>query len=463
MGDLKVSYRYSSLGFNVRVNKNSFVIVYPRQIWSSFPQKIKKEVVENFVFLATQSLPLVLQEERIDYKMSTPLFKSFFISPLLNYLPLAGDMSRKKSFSLIKSLMNTDYCFTSSNSKNSAYELNAKDKAIILFTFGKDSLLNYAVSKEIGLKPIPVYIEEPDIKYIDSKDASIQNMYERVHKQTLIKKFSTKFKTQVHKINNGLGITRYPDFFNVTTPDMGWSSQLTEYALLTMPFNHYYKAKYLVYGNEASCSQEYWNLDGFRVNPVFDQTKQWTLEITKLLRLMTKNVLATSFVEPLHELAIMKILHHRYPQYSEFQMSCFADSNSAKNSRWCHSCSKCARMFVFMKALGIDPKTVSFNKNLFSKASKTNYSIFTSRKKDLKPYDFSGLGRDEQLFAFYLAYKNNSKGYLIDLFKKKYLDEVLDREDEFYKEFFSLHTFDTIPRRIANKLKSVYQEELESL
>ena len=69
--------------------------------------------------------------------------------------------------------------------------------------------------------------------------------------------------------------------------------------------------------------------------------------------------------------------------------------------------------------------------------------------------------RDEQLFAFYLAYKNKNKGYLIDKFKKKFLKEALAREDELYNKFFKVHRAASIPTKIKRDINSIYKEELK--
>jgi len=64
------------------------------------------------------------------------------------------------------------------------------------------------------------------------------------------------------------------------------------------------------------------------------------------------------------------------------------------------------------------------------------------------------------MFAFYLAYRNNAKGYLIDLFKKKFLKEVIANEDKFYKKFFKISKFVNYPKQ-KNEILSIYKEELK--
>ena len=53
-------------------------------------------------------------------------------------------------------------------------------------------------------------------------------------------------------------------------------------------------------------------------------------------------------------------------------------------------------------------------------------------------YEKSKEAYDQQLLAFYLAYRNKAKGYLIDLFKKKYLKQAKQREDELINKFLKV-------------------------
>jgi len=73
------------------------------------------------------------------------------------------------------------------------------------------------------------------------------------------------------------------------------------------------------------------------------------------------------------------------------------------------------------------------------------------------------LGRDEQLLAFFLAYKNGKKGELIDLFKSLYLKEAEKREKELKEEYFGIHSTKTLPKELKDKLLNIYKEELKNL
>ena len=70
-------------------------------------------------------------------------------------------------------------------------------------------------------------------------------------------------------------------------------------------------------------------------------------------------------------------------------------------------------------------------------------------------------GRDEQIFAFYLAVKNGAEGQLVEYFKKSDLfKEAEERKEELRKTFCSLYPSITLPTELKQKVESIYKEEL---
>jgi hypothetical protein len=63
-------------------------------------------------------------------------------------------------------------------------------------------------------------------------------------------------------------------------------------------------------------------------------------------------------------------------------------------------------------------------------------------------------------FAYYLAYRNGARGYIMDKFKRKFLKDVAADEDRLYKEYFSIHSTELIPKKLRKRVVSIYKEEL---
>ena len=169
-------------------------------------------------------------------------------------------------------------------------------------------------------------------------------------------------------------------------------------------------------------------------------------------------VLTLSLVQPLQEMAVAKVLYQRYPDLAQFQMSCHADNVHAESSRWCGHCSKCARCYVFMKGLGFDSALVGLS-DMSGVENKEYFSLFSS-SKEMCAYDLAGVGREEQLFAFFLAVERGAYGGLFDLFRWQFYEEGLRREKEFREKFFTVYQPVNIPDHLWIKLKPIFEEEL---
>ena len=80
--------------------------------------------------------------------------------------------------------------------------------------------------------------------------------------------------------------------------------------------------------------------------------------------------------------------------------------------------------------------------------------------KKLKGRYEKASGDEQMKFAYYFAYKNGAKGYVMDLFKKKFLAEVKQDEDRLYKKYFGVHSAESIPKKLKKRVVSLYREQL---
>ena len=88
----------------------------------------------------------------------------------------------------------------------------------------------------------------------------------------------------------------------------GWDLLLTQYTLLLIPFIFGIRSRYLFCGNEQSCNETLIDPEGFIINPVYEQSHDWLLLSNAMAKVMGCNAIMASLVEPIHEIAIMKIL-----------------------------------------------------------------------------------------------------------------------------------------------------------
>lgn len=90
------------------------------------------------------------------------------------------------------------------------------------------------------------------------------------------------------------------------------------------------------------------------------------------------------------------------------------------------------------------------------------YMIFNGEKDEgISAYGGSGLGKEEQLLAFYLAYKRGAKGELIEKFKKKYLSEMEKRKIDFFEKYFGIHSSYCLPSSLRKRILRIFEKERE--
>jgi len=428
-------------GIKVRFEKNNYRLEYPEKIWKRYP--LKDVLQDNLTHLLTINFPLVAGINKLKYNTALPLFKSFFDKMVMSGIPHAVEGYKIKTEDMLKQFMNIKYVFSDSDAKFPDYCQKNNERAVVSFSSGKDSLLSLALANEIGLNPVPIYID-------DTVSAS-----ENKIKRTYVKKIAEEFKLKSYIIKNE--IEKLNDFETWDEPEscLGYTHLLTSFCFISLPVSHYYKSKYIIIGNENNLNYSFMNSDGFITVPSFDQTRKWMAQQNLMIKLMTDNSTSiVSLIEPLTNLGIIKILFNRYPEYAKYMMSCYG-LDASNEKRWCHDCAICANSYLLLSAVG-DVSKVGFKENMFDRRFKKKFALFGGG--DI--YDKAPECRDEDLYAFYLAYKRGAKGYLIDKFKSKFLKEAIEREDELYKKFFSLHKATTIPPRIKKKVFDIYEEEL---
>jgi len=124
-----------------------------------------------------------------------------------------------------------------------------------------------------------------------------------------------------------------------------------------------------------------------------------------------------SLVGPLNEIAVARCLHEGFPELAKYQMSCFCEDEVTQKYRWCCNCSKCARNYAFIKAVGGDTEKVGFWRDMLSEECRRLFSALEGN--ETYGFDRSGLGREEQELALLMAYKRNRENPILREFKAK--------------------------------------------
>ncbi len=440
-----MSITISSILISKKLNIN-----YPKNIWGNFPKANKQKLLDNIIYIFTAHLPLIFSRTlSLEYNIGYPQVYSWVHQCFMRHLPAYWHLHNKKRgtkiLPLLKNILNSHSNFELKKESFTDFAQTKTENVIIPFTFGKDSLLSYNIAKEIGLKPTLVYFNDP-----------IED-YEGKHKKQLIEKFTADTGEQIHYLENHLGKLRSPG-----EGWFGWELALTSWGILSLPFAYTEQAKYIIFSNEISCNDFFYDDEGFKIFVDYEQSGQATKEISLVTGAISHGqVLTTTFLQGIYEMAILAVLKDRYPYSFNYLMSCWAENEFAANKRWCANCSKCARIYVFLTAIGIDPKSAGFEDNLLLEECERFFNIFGAKASG-NCYDSFGTNRDEQLTAFYLTALRGNRDPLIKKFinSPEYI-EAANRHDELINKYFGVHTENVTPLHWKKQIDTIFESSLK--
>jgi len=427
-------------------------ITYPNSVWVKYPKENKVKLVDNITYIFTAHLPFLLRGNiRLEYNTGYPQTYSWANQCFMRFLPAYWFFQQGKRgtrvFPMLKTMLNSRANFAETKDVPPRFPNSIDENVIIPFTFGKDSFLTYHISKEIGLHPTLVYYNEPT------------EQYSRQHKLDLIRQFTKDTGESVYFMDNPLGSLReYGEGW------FGWELALTSWALLSLPFAYQKKAGYIFFSNEMDVNFFSYDENGFKVIPDYEQSAQATEEMSLLTSALSEGeVYVTTFLQGLKDIGILGILHKRYSSHTfTYLMSCWAETEAARDKRWCGVCSKCARTYVYLTANGIDPKReTGFKDDMFALDKEHLYNVF-GKKASGTGWDAFGLNTEEQGLAFYLTYLRGLKGPLIEKFTHTPLFKEVEKNFmELIKKYYQLHPEMITPPQWKSRINRIFTQTLK--
>jgi hypothetical protein len=402
-GYLDVRASQNSDSILIQLDGRDYRIQYPEEVWNPLREEVKESIVDHLAFLSTNYLPIVAEKKGVRYSTRLPMFDCFSFKSIAMDMPSCAVLDWRSSVDYVKDYMNLDFVFNPEKPIVWRETFQTDDTVIVSFTSGKDSLLTLAICLELGLDPILINVVEPS------------NTYERRHKEEILRGINEEFGVRYHNVPNQPGLFHDARHMGLRPTSMGWGNQLMYYLFIYLPFIIHYRAKYIFYGNEYSCDFEVVNPEGFRTNFCYDQSSHWTIQQDIMLRTLTGGSAgAGSLVGPLNEIAVVWCLHRGFPELAKYQMSCFCEDEITREYRWCCNCSKCARNYAFIKAIGGDTDKVGFWRDMFSEECKGFFSALNGG--ETYGFDRSGLGKEEQELALLLAYRRDPDNSFLQQF-----------------------------------------------
>ncbi len=452
---LEVKAEYYDSQIEIELKNRRYRISFPEKVWKPLEEPFKRIILDHVAFMSTNYLPLLMGKRGVIYNTRLPMFDSFSFKSMLYDLPSSAFLDGRSTVDYLRRYYNLEFIFSGEEPVVWSRGFTPERRAVISFTSGKDSLLTLAVCMELGLEPILVNVVEPS------------NTYEHRHKLEILRGLNKEFGVRYYVVPHEVGLLHDARHMGFEGSSLGWGNQLFYYMFLHLPFILHHRGRYLFYGNELSCDREMVDPEGFRSNFCYDQSSHWTLQMDTALRILTQGSSRVgSLVGPLNEIAIIKLLHEGYPEIAKYQMSCFCEDPVTAEQRWCCNCSKCARNYAFLRAVGVEPKAVGFWRDLFTRENMKLFPVFEG--DETYGFDRSGLGREEQEFALHLAYLRTPENSFLKEFSKRSRynqceqdcdggDSPLKRDYEYY---FGIHEYPAIPDELRGEVYRIYRELL---
>ena len=449
---LEVFSKSDKDGFSVQFKEKSYPVTYPHGYWKKTPEVTRTALTDNLALATTMHLPLIFKDSSIKYHSARPLLEPYFVENFLRDIPSCAEVDETDTAEMVRKFFDIRFSYTDPEiTIPSSEAVEDAHRAIVGLSFGKDSLLTYAVADELGLDPEIAYLVEESMTY------------EEKHKTALAAKFRDEFGKSLHILKHETGKLRDYKHLGLPFSELGWGLQSTEYAIEFIPLAYALEGKYILFGNEQTTSETYVNeKDGWLIYPCYDQSHIWTVHISRITEMFSGDSVKTgSLIEPLMDMMVQRTLARRYPEIAKYQMSCFTETEAGRDYHWCHECTICGKMYLLCAGSGVDPKAVGFRSNMLEREKRRFFTLFGG--KSALTYANTATARDEQLFAFYCAVRKDAKGGLVEDFKESELyKEAQAREDELFKRFISLYDPITVPSELKEQVMSIYREEINS-
>lgn len=424
---------------------------YPNGIWQNYPEDNKAKLLDNIAYIFTAHLPMLLKGNiRLEYNTGYPQCFSWSQQSFMRHLPLYWYYYKKRGMSvmpMLKTLLNSRAYFCDTTDVPPEFPISVDENVILPFTFGKDSFLTYHICKELKLNTILVFFNDPSFLG-----------YEGVHKKILFDEFLKKNQNDLYFLENPMeGLRDNGDGW------FGWELSLTSWALMCLPLAYKYKAGYILFSNEKSVNAFYYDDQGFKVVPEYEQAYQATEEMSLLTQAMSEGELYTStFLQGLNDLAIVAVLKENYAKETfPYLMSCW---DGSEEKRWCGKCTKCARLYLYLSAMGVNPiEEAGFEDDMFSEDKIDLYNAFGEKASGLG-WDSFGLNKEEQELSFYICAKLGYKSPLVEIFKNS---EAFARVEEnlttMVDEYLGLHEEHTSPLIWRTQINEIYNKALKKV
>jgi len=259
----------------------------------------------------------------------------------------------------------------------------------VLSSGGKESLLTYAMLKEIGADVHPLYVNEsgghwrtalPAYRYFRDNYPSTARVW------TNVDRFFTFMLDQmriIRKDHRKIWADTYPIRLCI----------FPIYVFILLPIFSKRKIGNVLIGSEFDDPRLSFYFAGIRhFFGVYDQTQDFDVRMEKWFSKRMPGMRQWSAVRTISGMIVERILTKRYPEFAHLQRSCHSCRFSNGILLPCGKCSKCQGVLLFLLANSVDPSIMGYSEtdvsalparisegNLRLDEDEKEYSLFLSK------------------------------------------------------------------------------------
>jgi hypothetical protein len=426
----------TSRGLVFAHRRSRYPLQWPPGVWKKLPAECRAVLADNLAHVLSIDIPLVAHKQGVVLNRPRPCFWAQYRTMVLGGIPQAVEIYREPTTRTLERFRGMRYEFAGDVPRvPPSRPWPTRRRAVVLFSSGKDSLTTLGLAREMGLDPVPVYIDD-----------TVSPTENRLKRERVKELRAMGFPAQL-VVNR---VEELNDFERWGRPEtcLGYLHLITSFALIALPIARAFRARYVVLGNEQDMNFTFTNKDGFLTYPSFDQTSGWTMQLDMMTRALTGGAVRTmSLIEPLTDFAVTKVLVERYPELARRVVSCDG-LDASDEPRWCAECSTCARMAMYLRALGLDPAEAGLTRPMTAAKDARYYGVFDGRDTD--HHERTVEAKEEQELAFHLAIERGLSGPLAKRFRAKFRDGR--RRDALLAKYLALRPAGTVPAELRPQL-----------
>jgi hypothetical protein len=344
----------------------SFRVNYPTQISSSHIPLLRLASVMPVMNygLFTEEINIEFPVTKSDMSLLTDFLAIFsrdiFINKFVRrknpyilpeFVPKDGDISEQNAKPLAK--INSSSILADTQISD---EFDQKSCGV-LSSGGKESLLSYAMLKEIGAKVHPLYVNEsgghwrtalPAYRKFLKEDPNTVRVWTNVDRLYL---FMLDHMRIIRSNHRNIWSDTYPIRLCI----------FPVYVFILLPVFESKKIGNLLTGSELDDPRSTSLCKGIKhYFGVYDQTQDFDLRMEKWYRKRMLGMHQWSAVRTISGLVVERILTKRYPDLARVQRSCHSCRSEKGNIAPCGKCSKCQGVLLFLLANQVDPSIMGY-------------------------------------------------------------------------------------------------------